>query len=57
LPAAPADGDDAGADGGVEDGAGELDGVVVVGVGAGEGVGAGLAGAGLVDPEPAGFGR
>lgn len=55
LPAAPADCDAAGADDGVDDGAGELDGVV--GVGTGVDVGAGLVGAGLVDPELAGFGR
>jgi hypothetical protein len=55
LPAAPADCEAAGADDGVDDGAGELDGVVVVGVGKGVGdVGAGLVGAALVDPEPAG---
>jgi hypothetical protein len=52
LPAVPADCDTAGADGDVDDGVGELDGVV--GVGTGVDVGAGLVAAGLVDPEPAG---
>lgn len=55
LAPTPADCDAAGADDDVDDGAGELGGVV--GVGTGVGVGAGLVGAGLVDPEPAGFGR
>lgn len=55
LAPTPADWDAAGADDDVDDGAGGLGGVV--GVGTGVDVGAGLVGAGLVDPEPAGFGR